>query len=82
MFARGFLLGAVVATGALLLVPGVAVAVSRAGRPAMKAAMRNGATAYAEFRRAGAEAVEHLEDLAAEVESELATEREDRDGRG
>lgn len=82
MFARGFLLGAAVATGALLLVPGVAVALSRAGRPAMKAAMRNGATAYAEFRRAGAEAVEHFEDLAAEVEAELETERGDGDGRG
>jgi hypothetical protein len=80
MFARGFLVGAVVATGALMLVPGVAVAVSRAGRPVLKAAMRNGAVAYAEFRRAGAEAIEHMEDLAAEVEAEFEHARDDRDG--
>ena len=69
---KEFLLGAALATGAVLLVPGLAVALSRAGRPVMRAAMKTGAVAYAEFRRAGAEVYEHMEDIAAEMRAEMA----------
>ncbi|MBN9669300.1 DUF5132 domain-containing protein [Roseibium aggregatum] len=71
MSARLFFLGASVAATGLLLVPGVGAAVARAGRPVMRAAMKTGYTAYHEFRRAGAEAYEHFEDVAAEVHAEL-----------
>lgn len=73
---RGFLLGASLATGALLLVPGVAVALGRAGRPILRAAARTGTVAYREFQKAGAEVYEHMEDIAAEVEEELLAHRE------
>lgn len=73
---RGFLLGATVAAGALLLVPGVAVALGRAGRPIVRAAARTGTVAYREFQKAGAEVYEHMEDIAAEVEEELRAHRE------
>ncbi|MCR9152259.1 MAG: DUF5132 domain-containing protein [Rhodobacteraceae bacterium] len=69
---KEFLLGAALATGAVLLVPGLAVALSRAGRPVMRAAMKTGAVAYTEFRRAGAEVYEHMEDIAAEMRAEMA----------
>ena len=72
---RSFLLGAALAAGAVMLVPGVAAAVGRAGRPLARAAMRTGATAYDEFRRAGAEAYEHMEDIAAEIREEMEAER-------
>ncbi|GGB38122.1 hypothetical protein GCM10011316_07730 [Roseibium aquae] len=71
MSVRLFLLGASVATAGLMLVPGVAAAVARAGRPAMRSAMKSGASAYHEVRRAGAEAYEHFEDMAAEVRAEM-----------
>ena len=78
---RGFILGATVATGALLLVPGVAFALSRAGRPVMRAAVRTGTVAYKEFQRAGAEVYEHMEDLAAEFGAEVRNAQEEhRDG--
>lgn len=71
--ARGsFLLGAAVAVGAVMLVPGAGAALARAGRPLVRAAMKTGTTAWDEFRRAGAEAYEHFEDLAAEVKAETA----------
>jgi hypothetical protein len=72
---KSFFLGATVAVGAVLLVPGVAAAVGRAGRPLVRAALRTGAVAYDEFRKAGAEASEHMEDLAAEIREEMAAER-------
>ncbi|MFP4238524.1 MAG: DUF5132 domain-containing protein [Rhodosalinus sp.] len=72
---RGFLLGAVVAAGAVMLIPGVAQAVGRAGRPLARAAMRTGTAAYDGFRRAGAEAWEHMEDIAAEIREETERER-------
>jgi hypothetical protein len=68
---RGIVLGAVVAASGLLLVPGVASAVARAGRPVTRAALKTGATAYVEFRKAAAEVYEHLEDLAAEIRVEM-----------
>lgn len=72
---RSFLVGAAVAAGAMLLVPGVAVAVARAGRPLLRAAVRTGAVAFSEFQNAGAEAYEHMEDIAAEFEAELRKAR-------
>ena len=77
MLGRGFLLGAAAATAGLLLVPGVAVAVARAGRPLARATLKTSATAYDEFRKAGAEAYEHFEDLAAEVKSGLSEAADD-----
>ena len=71
---RSFLFGAAAAAGALMLVPGVAGALGRAGRPILRAGMRTGATAYDEFRKAGAEAYEHMEDIVAEVREEMAAE--------
>jgi hypothetical protein len=68
---KGIVLGAVVAAGGLLLLPGVAAAVGRAGRPVARAALKTGATAFVEFRKAGAEVYEHLEDLAAEIQAEM-----------
>ncbi|MGP6088913.1 DUF5132 domain-containing protein [Antarctobacter jejuensis] len=73
---KNFMLGALVATGAVLLIPGVAQAVGRAGRPLMRAAMRTGTTAYEEFSKAGAEAYEHFEDIAAELREEMQAERQ------
>lgn len=69
--ARKYLFGAALAVGAVLLVPGVAAAVGRAARPVVRAAMKTGTVAYAEFRRAGAEVYEHMEDLAAELRAEM-----------
>ncbi len=77
MSARLFVLGATAAAAGLLLVPGVASAVARAGRPLGMAAMKTGATAYREFRKAGAEAYEHFEDMAAEVRAGLHPEDDD-----
>jgi len=77
MSARLFVLGAAAAAAGLMLVPGVAAAVARAGRPVMRAAMKTGATAYEEFRKAGAEAYEHFEDMAAEVRAEMHVDEDD-----
>lgn len=74
---KGFVFGATAAIGALMLVPGVAFALSRAGRPVARAAIRTGAVAYNEFQKAGAEVFEHMEDLAAEFEAELKRARAD-----
>lgn len=70
-----FLLGATVAVGAVMLVPGVANALARAGKPLARAAMRTGAVAYDEFRSAAAEAYEHVEDIVAEVREEMNEKR-------
>lgn len=72
---RSFALGALAAVGAVMLVPGVAGALGRAGKPLTRAAVRTGTMAYAEFRKAGAEAYEHMEDLAAEIREEMSAER-------
>lgn len=69
---RKFLLGAGVVVGAIILVPGLASAVTRAGRPIARAAVKTGAVAWTEFRKAGAETFEHMEDLAAEFRAEVA----------
>jgi len=72
---RNFLLGAAVAVGAVMLVPGVAGALGRAGKPLLRAAMRTGSVGYDEFRKAGAETYEHMEDIAAEIREEMEAER-------
>jgi hypothetical protein len=56
-----------------VLVPGLAAALARAGEPLKRAAIRSGAVAWDEFRRAGAEVFEHMEDVAAEFRAEVAT---------
>ena len=71
---RSFALGALVAVGAVMLVPGVAAALSRAGRPLARAALKTGAVAAEEFQKAGAGAFEHLEDMVGEVRAEMAAE--------
>jgi len=68
-----YAIGAAVAVGMLVLIPGLAAALVRAGQPLKRAAVRSGAVAWDEFRRAGAEAFEHMEDLAAEFRAEVAT---------
>ena len=72
MAAGKLIFGAAVATGALLLIPGVAPTVVRATRPFMKSAMKHGLKALDEFRQAAAETVETLEDVLAEVKAEHA----------
>lgn len=72
MVDRKIVIGAAIATGAVLLVPGVAAALARAARPLVKAAVKTGATAYEEFRHAGAETFEHVEDIVAEIRAEMA----------
>lgn len=71
MIGRAFLVGAAVAAGALLLVPGVASAAAKAARPLARRAMKTGAAAALGAQRAAAEAYEHFEDLAAEVQADL-----------
>jgi hypothetical protein len=69
---KKYVIGAAVAVGALVLVPGLAAALARAGEPLKRAAVKSGAVAWDEFRKAGAEAFEHMEDLAAEFRAEVA----------
>jgi hypothetical protein len=69
---KKYLIGATLAIGALTLVPGLSASLSRAARPLSRAAVRTGAVAWDEFRKAGAEAFEHIEDLAAEFRAEVA----------
>lgn len=76
MVGRTLLTGAVVAVGAMMLVPGVAAAVAKAARPVVRRAGTVGARAYEDLRRAGAEAYEHAEDLAAEIRADLAAGRD------
>lgn len=72
---KSFALGALVAVGAVALIPGVASGLSRAGRPLVRAAAKTGAVAFDEFRKAGVEAYEAFEDLAAEIREEMEAER-------
>ncbi len=74
MSARGFFLGAAVAAGALLLVPGVANAVGRVARPVLRKGMKAGAEAYDEARRTAARAYEDAEDIWAEVQADMNAE--------
>lgn len=69
---RKLMIGAAVALGALMIVPGVASAVARAARPAVKAALKTSLLGYREVQRAGMEIYETAEDALAEVEQELA----------
>jgi len=69
---RSFIFGAAAAVGAIMLLPGVAAGLARAGRPLARAAVKTGAVAIEEFRKGGAEAYEAFEDLAAEVREEMA----------
>lgn len=71
MLGRGFLLGAAVAAGGLLLIPGVAAATARAGRPLARSSAKHGTAAYLTLQKAFAEAYEHFEDMAAEVRAEM-----------
>lgn len=72
---KSFALGALVAVGAVMLIPGAAAGLARAGRPLARAAMKTGAVAFDEFRKAGAESFETFEDLAAEIREEMEAER-------
>lgn len=72
---KSFFLGAAVAVGAVMLVPGVAAALGRAGRPLVRAGLRTGAVAFDEFRKAGAEAYENMEDILAELREDMEAER-------
>lgn len=72
---KSFILGAVAAAGAVMLLPGVAAGMARAGRPLARAAAKTGAVAFEEFRKASAEAFEQFEDLAAEIREDLDTAR-------
>ncbi|WP_306119102.1 MULTISPECIES: DUF5132 domain-containing protein [unclassified Roseitalea] len=74
---RSFFYGAAAAAGVVMLIPGVAVALGRAGQPLARATARTGAVAVREFRKAAAEVYEHMEDLAAEFEAEVARPPED-----
>lgn len=69
---RKLMIGAVLAVGALMVVPGVAAAVARAARPAVKAAIKASVIGYREVQRAGMEVYETAEDALAEVQHELA----------
>lgn len=68
---RGVALGALIAAGVLMLVPGVAAATARAARPLARTALRGGAEGAERLRRALADVYEHVEDLAAEVRADM-----------
>lgn len=71
--ARGsVLIGIAIGAGALLLVPGVAAAVARAGRPLLRSAVRQGAGAAEAAGRAFGDLYEHVEDVVAEVRADMA----------
>jgi len=72
MIDRKLALGAAIALGGVLLIPGVATALGRAAKPFMRAAARTGARAYDEMRAAGVEAYEHFEDAMAEAKAQAA----------
>jgi len=63
-----------IGAGAALLAPVVFGIAGGVLRPVTKAAIRGGLIAYDKIRESGAEAMETLEDLAAEVKSEVAAE--------
>lgn len=74
---RGVALGALIAAGVLMLVPGVAAATARAARPLLRTAIRGGSEGAERLQRAMAEVYEHVEDIAAEARAD----RDNRPGR-
>ncbi len=62
--------------GAIVLAPIVIPVVAKASKPLAKAVIRGGMLAYQKSRTLMAETGEVLEDLVAEVQAELASERE------
>jgi hypothetical protein len=63
---KKYVIGAAVVVGALVLLPGLAASLMRAGQPLRRAAVKTGAVAY-----------EHMEDLAAEFRAEVAARQSD-----
>jgi hypothetical protein len=74
-YTSGLLTGLALSLGAALLAPLWRPAVSRWGRPAAKAAIKQGLLAYDLGRERLAELGESLEDVVAEAQVELASER-------
>jgi hypothetical protein len=72
------LIGTALLVGGGLLAVGLVVAapsILRAGRPAIRSGLKRGMQLYAQARTAAAELIEDVEDLIAEVQSELTHER-------
>jgi hypothetical protein len=78
-YASGFLTGVAISLGAALLAPIWRPALSRYGRPAVKATIKQGMTAYEITRVRLAELSEALADIAAEAQMELAAEQPEGD---
>jgi hypothetical protein len=64
-----------VGVGAAVLAPLVSPAVARVTRPVLKSAIKGGLLAYEKAKVLGAEALETIEDLAAEAKAELAQQQ-------
>jgi ethanolamine transporter EutH len=73
LFNNGFKVGGSLAMGAgiMLLAPVVAPILASALKPVAKAAIKGGMMAYGKVKEVSAEAVESIEDLAAEAKTEL-----------
>ena len=72
------LIGTALLVGGGLLAVGLIVAapsILRAGRPAIRSGLKRGMQMYEQARAAAAELVDDVEDLIAEVQSELTHER-------
>jgi hypothetical protein len=69
-----------VGVGAAVLAPLVSPAVGKVARPVLKSAIKGGLLAYGKAKVLGAEALETLEDLAAEARTELAQQQEAAEG--
>ena len=74
-YAGGVLTGVLVSAVAAVLAPVWRPAVARWGRPALKAAVKQGVVAYGVMRERTAELGENMSDLIAEAQVELAAER-------
>lgn len=64
-----------VGVGAAVLAPLVSPALARVTRPVLKSAIKGGLIVYEKAKVMGAEALETIEDLAAEARAELAHEQ-------
>ncbi len=64
-----------VGVGAAVLAPLVSPVVGKVTRPILKSAIKGGLLAYEKAKVMGAEAMETVEDLAAEARAELAQEQ-------
>jgi hypothetical protein len=64
-----------VGVGAVVLAPLVSPAVARVTRPVLKSAIKGGLVVYERAKVVGAEALETIEDLAAEARAELAQQQ-------